>query len=123
MTARGSAAQVAELCRHLDVKTQEYAEIAQRRAEAEAEYKAAKARRVLSARAEGAKSVAEAETIATADPTIAALHREHLIADGIADACQKSIWALRTRIEVGRSFISTERAADLLHAQGAGGAS
>lgn len=119
----GSAATVADLCRQLDVKTHEYGEIAAQRAVAEAEYKAAKARRVLTARAEGARSIAEAETIATADTGIAVLHREHLIADAMADAAQKSIYALRTRIEVGRSFLATERAGDLLHGQAAGGQS
>lgn len=115
-------AQLSELCRQLDVKVVEYAEIARRRADAEADYRAAKARRVLTARAGGAKSATEAETIATADPSIEALHREHLVTDAMADAAQKAIYSLRTRIETGRSFMASERAADTLHAQGLGGA-
>lgn len=115
--------QVAQLCLELDRKTREYDQVARVRADAEVDFKAARARRILRARVdEGAKSVAEAEMRAAADPAIEALWRAHLIADGIADAATKAIFALRTRIEFGRSVISSERAADVLHGQGLGGA-
>jgi hypothetical protein len=115
-------AQVAALCRELDMKVREYTDLVRERANAEVDYKASRARRILQARTEGAKSVAEAETIASADPVIEELYRRHLVADGMADACARSIAALRERIGFGRSVISSERAADMLHAQGVGGA-
>lgn len=122
MSNPSTQTQTAQLCVDLDRKTREYEEIARARADAEVDFKAARARRILTARTEGAKSIAEAEIQALADPAIERLWRAHLIADGIADAATKSIFALRTRIEFGRSLISTERAVDLLHAQGTSGA-
>jgi len=113
--------QVASLCRDLEMKTREYDQLAQARANAEVDYKSARARRILRARAEGSKSIAEAETIAAADPALETLWRQSLIADAMVDAAQKSIWALRERIGYGRSLIATERAADLLQAGGYGG--
>lgn len=114
--------QVADLCRQLDVKVREYEALTAARANAEVDYKASRAKRILRAKLEGAKSVAEAEMVAAADPTIEDLWRKHLIADGVADAAQKQIMALRERIGFGRSVMATDRAADLLGAQ-AGGAS
>lgn len=122
MSNPSTQTQTAQLCVDLDRKSREYETIARARADAEVDFKAARARRILTARAEGAKSIAEAEMQAAADPAIERLWRAHLIADGIADAAAKSIFALRTRIEFGRSLISTERAADLLSAQGVSGA-
>lgn len=114
-------AQVAGLCRDLDAKVRDYADQVTARAHAEVDYKAARARRIMQARLEGAKSIAEAETIAAADPVVEDLWRKHLVADGVTDAGQKAIAALRDRIGFGRSVISSERAADVLHAQGVGG--
>lgn len=123
MTTMSTQSHVAALCLELDRKVVEYADLAATRAQAEVDYKAARARRILKARSDGARSIAEAETIAAADDAVDALWRAHLIADGITDAAQKAIYALRTRIEVGRSAIATERAADVLHSQGVGAGS
>lgn len=117
MTAPTTASAVAALCRDLDVKVREYDELTVRRANAEVEYKSTRARRILTARSEGAKSVAEAEMIAAADPVVERLWRDALVADAMVDAAQKSIAALRERIGFGRSVLATERAADTLHAQ------
>jgi len=112
---------VAALCRTLDRKVIEYGEAVEARANAEAEYKAERAKRKLRARADGAKSVAESEDIADADEQIKALHLDHLITEGAADTLRKAIAALNTRIEYGRSEMSTEREQDRLHSQGVGG--
>ncbi|HXG72757.1 MAG TPA: hypothetical protein VNJ04_19305 [Gemmatimonadaceae bacterium] len=117
-----TATEVAKLCIALDRKVHEYAELATARAGAEVDFKVARAQRIMRARSDGAKSIAEAETTATADPAVESLWRVYLIADGSADACGKSIGALRERIGFGRSLIATERAADSLHADGVGGA-
>ncbi len=117
-----TATEVAKLCIALDRKVHEYAELATTRAGAEVDFKVARAQRIMRARSDGAKSIAEAETTATADPAVESLWRAYLIADGSADACGKSMMALRTRIDYGRSVIATERAADSLHSQGYSGA-
>lgn len=114
---------VAKLCLDLDRKVIEYGEAVAVRAEAEATYKAEFAKRKLRARADGAKSIAEAETIADAEDFMKDLHMRHLITEGAADALRKAIAALHTRIDYGRSVIATEREQDRLHSQGVGGAS
>lgn len=111
------AANVAQLCRQLDMKVHEYGDLATARAEAEVDYKSARARRILRARADGeARSITEAENIAAADQGVEQLWRRHLVADAQADACNKAILALRERIGYGRSLMATAREADRLHA-------
>jgi hypothetical protein len=106
---------VGSLCLQLHAKANEYAEVAVKRAKAEATYKAERAKRKLRARADGeAKSMAEADTITDADPVIAQLHLEFLIADGMTDALTKGMIALRERIGYGRSLMANEREADKL---------
>lgn len=108
---------VAQLCRQLHSKSTEYEEAARNRAYADATYRQARAKRVLQARYDdGARSVAEAETMADADDKIAHLRLQHLIADGVCDGLTKSMSALRTRIDVGRSLLATQREADKLMA-------
>ena len=116
-----TSSNVAKLCLDLDRKVIEYSESVTARAHADATYKAERAKRILRARAEGAKSIAEAETTADADDVIRDLRLQHLITEGSADALQKAIAALRVRIDYGRSVIATERAMDTLHSQGTGG--
>lgn len=117
-----TATNVAKLCVDLDRKVHEYAEAVATRARAEVNYKSERAKRILRAKSDGAKSVAEAETIADADEGIADLRLAYLIAEGTADACGRAIGALRERIGYGRSLIATERETDRLHSQGVGGA-
>lgn len=116
MSAPTTTGNVAQLCRDLDTKSREYDGLTVQRANAEVDFKAARARRILRARSEGAKSVAEAETIAAADPAIEALWRASLVADAMVDAAQKAIYVLRERINFGRTVLANERAADSLHA-------
>lgn len=105
---------LAQLCLQLHFKANEYADAADRRARAEATYKAEKAKRILRARAEGEKSVSAAVTAAEADDYIAKLHLDYLIADGMTDALTKGMIALRERIGYGRSLMANEREADKL---------
>ena len=105
---------VSSLCLQLHLKANEYAEQSVKRAHAEAEYKAAKAKRVLRARADGEKSIAAAQTVAEADDLIKDLHLKFLIADGMTDALTKGMIALRERIGYGRSLMANEREADKL---------
>ena len=105
---------VGSLCLQLHYKANEYAEAAAKRATAEAEYKAAKAKRILQAPADGEKSIAAAQTVAEADDHIKDLHLKYLIADGMTDALTKGMIALRERIGYGRSLMANEREADKL---------
>jgi hypothetical protein len=114
-----TATNVAQLCLSLDRKVHEYTDLV--RARAEVAYKSERAKRILRAKSDGAKSIAESETVADADDGIKDLRMAYLIAEGGADACGRSIAALRVRIDWGRSLYATEREADRLHAQGTGG--
>lgn len=105
---------VGSLCLQLHAKANEYEVQARKRAVAEAEYKSAKAKRILKARAEGERSVAAAQTVAEADDYIKKLHLDFLIADGMTDALTKGMIALRERIGYGRSLMANEREADKL---------
>ena len=105
---------VGALCLQLHYKANEYAEQAVKRATAEAEYKAAKAKRIMQARADGEKSISAAQTVAEADDHIKDLHLKFLIADGMTDALTKGMIALRERIGYGHSLMANEREADKL---------
>lgn len=92
-------------------------------ARAEAEYRSKKAQLKLSFRGRGeAKSDAEAETKADADPEIADLLMARLVTRAQADAHLEKLRQLRSRNENGRTYASTERTLDQLHAQGRAGA-
>jgi hypothetical protein len=103
---------VAQLCLALHRKASEYEEATTRRAQADVEYRQARAKRILLARSEGAKSIAEAETVADADDAIAALRLQHLVTEGVCDGLTKSMIALRERIGFGRSRMANEREVD-----------
>jgi hypothetical protein len=122
MTAPTTVGNVSQLCRDLDAKSREYDVLTVDRANAEVDFKATRARRILQARSDGAKSIAEAETIAAADPAVESLWRTSLVADAMVDAAQKAIYVLRERINFGRTVLANERAADTLHGHGVGGA-
>lgn len=107
---------VAQLCVQLHAKAGSYEEAAKDRARADVAYRQSRAQRILRARTDGARSIAEAETIADADQTIADLRLQHLVTEAIVDGLTKSMLALRSRIDVGRSLLSTQREADKLMA-------
>lgn len=115
MTTPHAGENVGALCLELHRTCVTYGTATRDRAIAEASYKAARAKRKLTARSTGeAKSVAEAELVADADDFIADLHQKYLIADALADSLGKTILALRERIGYGRSLMANEREADKL---------
>ena len=115
-------ANVAALCRALDVTVVVYGEELQAKAKAEAAYKAARAKRILQARASGeASAISLAEVVADGDDSVADLRLAYLIAEGKASATKEKLAALRERIGFGRSVMTNEREADRLAALGAGG--
>lgn len=114
---RGVEETVAALCQQLHTKALQFEETAQQRAEADVAYRQARAERILRAQVSGeATSVARAEYVADADKAIARLRLAYLSAEGVCEGLTKSMAALRTRIEFGRSRMSTERQADALMA-------
>lgn len=114
---------VAALCKSLAAKVVEFGQLGEVAADAEVDWKVARDTRKLLAKDAGeAKTEAAADSIATADPDVAALWRASLHATSQVVSCREAIRSLHTRIEVGRSKISTERAADSLHSQGYSGA-
>lgn len=100
-----------------------YAPVATAAAVAEAAHKTAKAKFMLKARADGdCRSIAEAETRADADDEIADLLMTRLTTRAVADSHLERLRQLRTRVEVGRSYVASEREADRYHVNGYTGA-
>lgn len=108
--------QLVAACDALDETVQRYAGEASVAAEAEADYKRNRAKRIMKARHGGARSVAEAETIADADDIVADLLMRRLTTAAVADASKQRIVSLRERIGALRSWVADQRAADTLHA-------
>lgn len=108
---------VAQLCVQLHRKAAEYEEAVGNRARADVAYRQARAERILRALdSQDATSVAKAEVIADADPKISRLRLDHLITDGVCDGLTKSMIALRTRVDAGRTFAANQRQVDALMA-------
>lgn len=110
------AANVSALCRELDTTVIRYADELTVKAHAEATYKGERAKRILRARAEGVKSISEAETVADADDLIGDLRLRYLIAEGIVASTKERIASLKERVGFGRSLMASEREADRLQA-------
>ena len=93
----------------------EYAAVATTAAQSEAAHKTARAKHMLTSRDSGeCRSVAEAEIRAEADDTIAGLFQQRLITRALADSHLEKLRQLRTQVEVGRSYVASEREADRL---------
>jgi hypothetical protein len=108
---------VGQLCRDLESAVREYAQQAEKSAQAESDYKRYRAKRILRAKAEeGVKAISEAEYVADADDAVADLRQAHLIATAIAESTKHRIGMLKERIGLGRSLIASEREADKFHA-------
>lgn len=80
-------------------------------AQAEATHKAMRARRQLLARANGIKSMAEAEVIAEADDDVAGAYMDRLVSAATADACREAMRSIRTNIEAMRTAVASHRVA------------
>lgn len=92
------------------------------RAEATHRYERAKAMLRAKAGADFKMSIAEAETRADADDTVAELYQTRLVTAAGADALKAKLAQLREQVATGRTAVVDERAGDQFHARGYGGA-
>lgn len=90
-------------------KVQEYETMATAAAENEADHKALRAKRILLARANGVKSVAEAEYTAEADDDVAQAYVQRLTLAAQADACREALRSIRTNQEALRTMAASNR--------------
>lgn len=90
-------------------KVQEYSAAAERAAEAEAAHKALRAKRVLLAKANGVRSIAEAEYTAEADPDVAQAYLERLTTGAVADAIREALRSIRTNQDGLRTAAASHR--------------
>lgn len=88
---------------------QEYALAAVEAAEAEATHKAARARRILTARAEGERSHAAAENVAEADAVVAEAYMARLVSAAQADAIRERLRSVRTNQDSLRTAAASHR--------------
>lgn len=90
-------------------KVQEYARQAVLAAETEATHKAFRAKRVLMAKANGVKSIAEAEYAAESDPDVAQAYMDRLVAAAQADAIREALRSIRTNQDGLRTAAASHR--------------
>lgn len=90
-------------------KAQDYEREAVTAAEAEATHKAMRAKRVLLAKANGVKSIAEAEYTAEADDDVAQAYLQRLASSAMAEATRESLRSIRTGIEALRTMAASHR--------------
>lgn len=87
----------------------EYLGLAVDSAETEAAHKALRAQRLLLARANGVKSIAEADAVAEADADVADAHLARLVAAARADACREALRTIRTNQDSLRTAAASHR--------------
>jgi hypothetical protein len=90
-------------------KVAEYQGLAVKAAEAEATHKALRAKRALTAKASGVKSVAEAEMTSEADPEVAQAYLDRLVLAAQADACREALRSIRTNQDGLRTAAASHR--------------
>lgn len=90
-------------------KVQEYQTLAVQAAQAEATHKALKAKRILMAKANGVRSIAEAEYTAEADPEIAEAYLKRLTTEAQADAVREALRSIRTNQDGLRTAAASHR--------------
>lgn len=90
-------------------KAQEYALTATKAAEAEAAHKALRAKRALLAKANGVRSISEAELTAEADPDVAQAYLERLVSAAQADATREVLRSIRTNQDGLRTAAASHR--------------
>lgn len=116
-------AHLGSVSRQYQDKADKFEQVLLDAARAEAEHKAKRAQRILSALAsEQRMSHNRAETEADADEEIAALHERRLTTAAIADAHRAKLNQLREQVSVGRTMETSQREVDRMHAEGQGGA-
>lgn len=90
-------------------KVGEYQTNAIKAAEAEAAHKALRAKRVLMAKANGVRSIAEAEYTAEADETVAQAYLERLTSAAQAEAVREALRSIRTNQDGLRTAAASHR--------------
>lgn len=90
-------------------KVRDYEGMAVQAAHAEAEHKALRAKRVLMAKANGVRSIAEAEYTAEADPDVAQAYVHRLTTTAQADAIREALRSIRTNQEALRTMAASNR--------------
>lgn len=91
-------------------KVTEYASAAVRAAEAEAAHKALRAKRVLLAKANGVRSIAEAEYTAEADEDVADAYLQRLTTNAVAETVREALRSIRTNQDGLRTAAASHRA-------------
>jgi hypothetical protein len=79
------------------------------RAAAEAAHKLARAKRILRARHNGVKSMAEAEVIAEADDDVSALYAERLNKDALVESIREALRSIRVNQDALRTAAASAR--------------
>lgn len=79
------------------------------RAAAEVAHKTARAKRILLAKLNGVKSIAEAEYIAEADDDVASLHLARLSKDAEAEALREALRSIRVNQDALRTAAASAR--------------
>lgn len=90
-------------------KVQDYARQAVTAAEAEATHKALRAKRVLLAKANGVRSISEAEFTAEADDEVAQAYLERLTSAAIAESIREALRSIRTNQDGLRTAAASHR--------------
>jgi hypothetical protein len=90
-------------------KVTEYEAMAIQAAEAEATHKAMRAKRTLLAKANGVRSIAEAEYTAEADDDVAQAYLVRLTTTAQADAIREAMRSIRTNQEALRTMAASHR--------------
>lgn len=91
-------------------KVSEYEDAAKQAAYAEAEHKALRAKRVLLAKANGIRSIAEAEYTAEADDDVATAYQHRLVSAAVADSIREAMRSIRSNQESLRTMAASRRA-------------
>lgn len=90
-------------------KVQEYEVMAVAAAENEATHKAMRAKRALLAKANGVKSITEAEMTAEADEDVSQAYLQRLVLAAQADAAREALRSIRTNQEALRTMAASNR--------------
>lgn len=117
-----SIRRLGDVSRLYETKADECEQVYTDAARAESAYRHERAKAVLRHKESGERmSVAEAETRADADESVAQLYQDRLVKVAKADALKAKLSQLREQVAVGRTAVVDERAADQFHARGYGG--
>lgn len=88
---------------------QQFARLAPEAATAEAAHKSMRAKRVLLARANGVKSISEAECVAEADDDVGQAYLERLVSQAHVEATREALRSIRTNQDALRTAAASAR--------------